>query len=125
LVTSGGQLGIATSSRRYKEDIQDMGDASGGLLRLRPVTFRYKQAYADGSKPIQYGLVAEEVAEAYPDLVVRSADGQIQTVKYQVLDSMLLNELQKQNKTISALEERVTKLEAALERTVVSASSQK
>jgi len=102
-----------------------MGDASGGLLRLRPVTFRYKQAYADGSKPIQYGLVAEEVAEAYPDLVVRSADGQIQTVKYQVLDSMLLNELQKQNKTISALEERVTKLEAALERTVVSASSQK
>ena len=75
--------------------------------------------------PEGYGLIAEEVAEVYPDLVVRSADGQIQTVKYQVLDSMLLNELQKQNKTISALEERVTKLEAALEGTAVSASSQK
>jgi len=125
LVTSGGQLGIATSSRRYKEDIHDMADASAGLLSLRPVTFRYKQPYADGSKPIQYGLIAEEVAEVYPDLVVRSADGQIQTVKYQVLDAMLLNELQKQSKTISALEDRLTKMEAALAGNAVSAWAQK
>jgi hypothetical protein len=123
LVTSTGQFGIATSSRRYKEDIHDMADASAGLLSLRPVTFRYKQAYADGSKPLQYGLIAEEVAEVYPDLVVRSADGQIQTVKYQVLDSMLLNELQKQSQTISALEERLTKLEAALPASAPSAAS--
>ena len=82
----------ASSSRRYKEDIQDMGDGSRGLMQLRPVTFRYKKAFADDSKPIQYGLIAEEVAEVYPDLVARSADGQIETVKYQVLDSMLLNE---------------------------------
>jgi hypothetical protein len=52
----------------------DMGDASSGLLRLRPVAFRYKKAYADGSKPLDYGLIAEEVAEVYPDLVVRGAD---------------------------------------------------
>ena len=37
-----------------------MNDASSGLLRLRPVTFRYQQPYADGSKPIDYGLIAEE-----------------------------------------------------------------
>jgi hypothetical protein len=49
------------------------------------VTFRYKQAFADGSKPVEYGLIAEEVAEVYPDMVVRSADGQIETVKYQDL----------------------------------------
>jgi hypothetical protein len=101
-VNSNGQLGIVSSSRRYKEDIQDMGDASDGLLQLRPVTFRYKKAYEDGSKPVQYGLVAEEVAEVYPDLVARSADGQVETVKYQVLDPMLLNELQKQHATIAA-----------------------
>ncbi len=94
--TATGQLGVASSSRRFKEDIQDMGEASSGLLRLRPVTFRYKEPFADGSKPIEYGLVAEEVAEVYPDLVARTADGQIETVKYQVLDSMLLNEVQKQ-----------------------------
>jgi trimeric autotransporter adhesin len=94
--TTNGQLGVTSSSRRYKEDIEDMGAASRDLLRLRPVTFRYKQPFADGSKPIQYGLIAEEVAEVYPDLVAHSADGQIETVKYQVLDSMLLNEAQKQ-----------------------------
>ncbi len=95
--------------------IQDMASASSGLLRLRPVTFRYKRPYADGSKPIDYGLIAEEVAEVYPDLVVRNADGQIETVQYQKLTPMLLNELQKQNATIAALEERLARLEAALE----------
>jgi hypothetical protein len=137
LIDSNGNLGTISSSRRYKDDIQDMADASSALMRLRPVTFRYKKPFNDGSKPIQYGLIAEEVAEVYPDLVARTADGQIETVKYQVLDSMLLNELQKQNTTISAqkeqigaqeqhirsLEERLAKVEAALEGTAVTASS--
>ena len=100
-----------------------MADASSGLMRLRPVTFRYKKQFSDGSKPIQYGLIAEEVAEVYPDLVARTADGQIETVKYQVLDSMLLNELQKQKEQIRSLEERLAKLEAALEGTAATASS--
>jgi hypothetical protein len=82
LIDSNGQLGTISSSLRYKEEIHDMGDTSSGLLRLRPVTFRYKKPFSDGSQPIQYGLIAEEVAEVYPDLVARSADGQIETVKY-------------------------------------------
>jgi len=95
LIDSNGQLGTVSSSRRYKEDIHDMGDASDRLLHLRPVTFHYKKPYADGSKPIQYGLIAEEVAEVYPDLVVRGKDGQVETVQYYKLDAMLLNEVQK------------------------------
>ena len=67
------------SSRRSKDDIRDMGDASGGLLRLRPVTFRYKQKAADGSAPIRYGLIAEEVAEVYPELVVYDGEGRVET----------------------------------------------
>ena len=129
-INSNGQLGTVSSSRRYKEDIQDMADASSGLLRLRPVTFRYKKPSDDGSKPVQYGLIAEEVAEVYPDLVARSADGQIETVKYQLLDPMLLNELQKQHATITAqqeqirsLEERLAKVEAALSGTTVTAAA--
>jgi hypothetical protein len=47
-----------------------------------PVTFRHQKAFADGSKPIEYGLIAEEVAEVYPDLVAKGADGQIEAVKY-------------------------------------------
>lgn len=121
LIDSNGQLGTLSSSRRYKEDIHDMNDASSGLMRLRPVTFRYKKAFADGTKPVQYGLIAEEVAEVYPDLVSRNSAGEIETVKYEVLDSMLLNEVQKlrvvndvQQKHISELEERLRRLEAAV-----------
>jgi hypothetical protein len=69
LVDSNGQLGTVSSSRRLKYDIQNMGEASGDLLKLRPVTFRYKQAQDDGSHPLQYGLIAEEVADVYPGLV--------------------------------------------------------
>jgi hypothetical protein len=112
--TATGQLGVASSSRRYKEEIQDMGDSSNGLMRLRPVTFRYQKPFADGSKPVQYGLIAEEVAEVYPDLVAHSADGQIETVKYQVLDSMLLNEVQRLNKENQALQKRLSRLEASM-----------
>jgi hypothetical protein len=107
MIDSNGQLGTKSSSRRFKEDIADMGVASHDLMRLRPVTYRYKEPFADGTKPIQYGLIAEEVAEVYPDLVAHSADGQIETVKYQVLDSMLLNEVQRQQTEIRRLEQQV------------------
>ena len=129
VIDSAGQLGTVSSSRRFKEDIQDMGDASNGLLRLRPVTFRYQRPFADGSKPVQYGLIAEEVNTVYPDLVAHSADGKIESVKYQVLDSMLLNELQKQAETnrqqgeeIRLLKERLAALETSLLRTSASAA---
>lgn len=130
VIDSNGQLGTVSSSRRFKEDIQDMGEVSSGLMQLRPVTFRYKNPFADGSKPIQYGLIAEEVAEVYPDLVAYSADGQIETVKYQVLDSMLLNELQKQRQqvqqqaeTIKGLEARLAALEGLLSKASASAAA--
>jgi hypothetical protein len=115
VISSNGQLGTVSSSRRFKEDIRNMGESSHDLMRLRPVTFRYKKPFEDGSKPIQYGLVAEEVEQVYPELVARSEDGQAESVKYQVLDSMLLNEVQRQQTEIKTLQERLAKLEAALE----------
>lgn len=114
LIDTNGQMGTMNSSRRYKEDIQDMGDATLGLMQLRPVTFRYQKAFNDGSKPLQYGLIAEEVEEVYPELIAHSADGQIQSVKYQMLDSMLLNEVQRQRTEIEQLQEKLAKMETAL-----------
>ena len=96
VIDSTGQLGTVSSSRRFKEDIHDMADASRRLLGLRPVTFRYTQAYINGAKPIQYGLIAEEVADVFPELAVRGADGQVETVHYETLNVLLLNELQRQ-----------------------------
>jgi hypothetical protein len=130
VIDSSGQLGTVSSSRRFKEDVRDMGEASSGLLQLRPVTFHYKQTFADGSNPIQYGLIAEEVAAIYPELVAYSADRKIESVKYQVLDSMLLNELQKeyhqiqeQAQRIRLLESRLAALEAAQSSTAQKAPS--
>jgi hypothetical protein len=80
-----------------------MSAATDGLMRLRPVTFRYLAQGENG--PLQYGLIAEEVAEVYPEMVVRNKDGEVETVKYQFLAPMLLNEVQKQRRTIDALQE--------------------
>lgn len=93
-----------------------MGDASGAIFRLRPVTYRYRQSYADGSKPVDYGLIAEEVSEVYPDLVVKGADGQIQTVQYQKLTPMLLNELQKQHRLVEKMEKTLEQQQEAMAR---------
>ena len=106
-VDSDGQLGTAASSRRFKDDIADMGDASSALMRLRPVTFRYRPEYTHGPRSLQYGLIAEEVAEVYPDLVQYDPKtGEPQTVYYHLVNAMLLNEVQKQQKEIAALKEQ-------------------
>ncbi len=121
LIDSVGQLGTINASRRVKEDIADLGQASAGLYRLRPVTFRYTTPYTDGAKPLDYGLIAEEVVEVYPDLVVRDESGEIETVQYHKLTPMLLNELQEQQRTngiqahrIGELEHRLSALESLL-----------
>ena len=101
VIDSNGQLGTISSSRRYKEDIADMAGASDRLQSLHPVTFRYRKAYANGEKPVQYGLIAEEVAEVFPELAVLNEEGEPETVKYQDLVPLLLNEVQKQRKEIS------------------------
>ena len=111
-IDSNGQLGTINSSRRFKEAIEDMGDVSSGLLQLRPVTFRYKETYADGEHPVQPGLIAEEVAEVYPDMVVHDSEGEIETVQYHKLIPMLLNELQKQERKINELMDRLSLLES-------------
>jgi hypothetical protein len=95
-VNPSGQLGTTTSSLRFKEQVRDMGDSTDALMKLRPVTFFYKPQYDDGSHVQQYGLIAEEVAKVYPEMVAYGKDGQPYTVRYQYLAPMLLNEVQKQ-----------------------------
>ena len=108
VIDSSGQLGTISSSRGFKEDIHDMSASLGDrLLRLRPVTFRYTQAYTDGSKPIQFGLVAEEVADVFPELAVRNAAGEIETVHYETLNVLLLKQNQEQQIQLRRLEQQM------------------
>ena len=119
------------SSRRFKQDIEDMAERSDALMRLRPVTFRYKEAYDAAADRLQYGLIAEEVAQVYPELVVSDEAGQARTVEYLKLPALLLNELQSQHRklqeqaaviadlegqtaVIADLQERLLRMEQAL-----------
>ena len=108
VVDQDGQLGTLSSSRKVKDDVADMGDASDVLMKLHPVTFRYKSHHGEG--PVQYGLIAEEVAEVAPGLVAAGRDGEIETVYYQHLAPMLLNEYQKQRRTIEAQQPEIAEL---------------
>jgi Chaperone of endosialidase len=105
LIDSAGQLGTASSSRRYKKEIEPMDNASEVILALKPVTFHYK---SDKTNRPEFGLIAEDVAEVNPDLVVRDKNGEIYTVRYDAVNAMLLNEFLKEHR-------KVAKLEAALE----------
>lgn len=100
VVDLNGQLGTISSSRRYKQDIQDLGATTDRLYDLRPVSFRYK---AQPEGPVHFGLIAEEVAEVMPELVVHGQGGQIETVAYHELPPLILAEVQKQQKAIQQM----------------------
>lgn len=101
LIDSANQLGTVSSSRRFKENIRDMSDDSSAVMNLRPVTFTYK---SDDQKRLQYGLIAEEVEEVMQRLVVYGEDGLPQSVRYNDLPQILLNEVQKLEKRVKDLE---------------------
>ncbi len=108
LIDASGQLGTISSSARFKDEIQDMGEATEGLLKLRPVTFRYK-TQPEGRT--QFGLIGEEVEKVMPELVVCSSSGEVETVLYHEMPAMLLNELQKQQRQINELQEQQRQIE--------------
>jgi hypothetical protein len=120
VVSSSGQLGVRPSSARYKRDIQPLSNRSQGLWQLRPVTFRYKQ---DPSNERQYGVIAEQVAKVYPELVVRDTKGEVESVQYEELIPLMLNamqrqrdEMQHQQAALNALKAQNAALQAWLER---------
>lgn len=121
-VNSADKLGVLLSSRRFKNNIVDLGDESSALLRLRPVSFTYRTKVGAAPPARQFGLIAEEVQEVLPDLVAHDQDGQPLSVYYQFLAPLLLSEAQKQHAVIEQqktriqqLEERLQRLEALLE----------
>jgi septal ring factor EnvC (AmiA/AmiB activator) len=87
------------SSRRFKEEIKPMEKASESILALKPVTFRYKKDI-DPSRGLSFGLIAEEVAEVNPELITRDQNGNPQSVRYEAINAMLLNEFLKEHRKV-------------------------
>jgi hypothetical protein len=120
LINGSGQLGTTTSSRRFKRDIRPLGSAADRLMALRPVTFHYKPQYIKGQPdPLEYGLIAEDVAQVIPNLVAYGLDGKPFTVRYQELPVLLLAQAQRQQARINSQQheiDRLAKEVAALER---------
>ena len=114
-ITSGGQLGTLTSSRRFKEEIKPMDDASELLYVLKPVTFRYKKEI-DPAGTSQLGLIAEDVEKMNPDLVVRDKQGKAYSVRYDQVNAMLLNEFLKEHRKVEKLEATVADLAEQLQK---------
>ena len=88
-----------------------MAEASEAVLGLKPVTFHYK---TDTTDTAQFGLIAEQVAEVNPNLVVRDKNGEIYTVRYDAVNAMLLNEFLKAHQKIEAQEKTITELRSTI-----------
>jgi uncharacterized coiled-coil protein SlyX len=111
LIDSQGQLGTTSSSQRFKKEIQPMDKASESILALKPVSFRYK---VHKDRTPQFGLIAEEVAQVNPDLVIYDGDGQPYTVRYDAVNAMLLNEFLKEHRKVEELKSTAAKQEATI-----------
>ena len=108
-VNPSGQLGVLTSSAKFKQDIKPMNDASDVLLSLHPVTFKYRPAFDVQGIP-QFGLIAEEVEKVDADLVAHDDHGGIFTVRYEAVNAMLLNEFLKQHRQVETQKQEIEKL---------------
>ena len=103
LVSASNQLGVTVSSRRFKENINDMKDVSSSIYNLRPVTYNPK---GDPST-LCTGLIAEEVDSVMPSLVHYDEKGAPLTVKYHDLPALLLNEIKKLKEEVENLKKQV------------------
>jgi len=113
-VNSSGRLGRANvSSRRYKHDIKPMDKASEALFALKPVSFRYNKDY-DATQTLAFGLIAEEVAEVYPDLIGRNGKGEPESVRYEQINAMLLNEFLKEHKVVEKQADTIAELKSVV-----------
>jgi hypothetical protein len=103
-VNSDGKLGLQVSSRRFKDEIKPIGDASAVIYSLEPVTFRYKPEI-EPTRPRGFGLIAEDVEKLSPNLVTRGADGKVNSVRYDHVNAMVLNEFLKEHRKVQELKQ--------------------
>jgi hypothetical protein len=113
---SDGRLGhtAVVSSQRYKQDIKPLAAASQALYALKPVSFRLKKEF-DPTQTLGFGLIAEEVEKVDPALVYRNDKGQVESVRYEMVNAMLLNEFLKEHRKNEEQEATIAQLKREME----------
>ena len=114
IIDQDGQLGTVASSRQFKKDIKPMDQASEAILKLKPVTFHYKDRDVKSDLTPQFGLIAEDVEQVNRDLVVYGKDGKLWTVRYDAVNVMLLNEFLKEHKKVEEQQASIADLKSTV-----------
>ena len=113
---SDGRLGhtAIVSSQRYKQDIKPLAATSEALYSLKPVSFRLKKEYDETQAP-GFGLIAEEVEKVSPALVYHNTKGQPESVRYEMVNAMLLNEFLKEHKKVAEQNRKLENQQTAIQ----------
>jgi hypothetical protein len=114
-INSDGKLGTMTSSARFKDEIKAIGNDSEAIYALKPVSFRYK-AEIEPMRPLNFGLIAEDVEAVNPDLVVRDKEGKPYSVRYDQVNAMLLNEFLKEHRKVEQMQKQIESLTAGVQK---------
>ena len=91
----GNQISLCSSSIRYKNNINNFSSGLDLIRRLRPVSFNWK-----ANNQADMGLVAEEVADVEPLLVIHNDKGEVEGVKYDRVGVVLINAVKEQQAQI-------------------------
>lgn len=107
------------SDERLKTDIKDLEDQTERYMNLRPVSFKFKDGVQEIDEGVRYGLIAQEVdddlrIESRPvkgSIVEELCGETYYRLKYQDLHALHIQMIQKQQRKIEELEERIARLE--------------
>jgi hypothetical protein len=109
---SDGNFYVLASSRKYKENIQSVSDLErDAVMLLRAVSFNYRAQPSAPHMSKQYGLIAEEVFDVLPEIVIANSAGEIESVNYEALIPLLISKVQRQQEELDQLRARVKKIE--------------
>jgi hypothetical protein len=99
-----------TSDSRLKDNIETITDGTDKLMAMNPVTHTWK---ADPEAPAVHGFIAQEMQEIVPEAVSGDPDGEeMMSMDYGRITPVLVAALQDAHNKITALEKRLTELEA-------------
>lgn len=114
MIAADGTIGTTSSSLRYKHDIRDYEIDANKVDKLRPVRFKWNAGLADAGKE-DFGLIAEDVYQVFPELVYLNDKGQPEGVRYEKVAVVLLKAYQEKQKEIDELKAKLNSLESKLD----------